>query len=335
MTEFGIVLPQRCRGRMSADAQVRYDRGVEAFCQSLLEIQSTIDFKMSSRGWCYYLEDAGLNKGDFGSGQALINDCRKSGLLPVDFTLKDSAREAENLEFIHDSEPEDFADDLISYLYRAHEQYLPVSLWEHQEVYVEMMVEKIDLRSLFGPVCAEFNIPIANARGWSDINSRADMMQRFANWERRGKQCVLLYCGDFDPGGLIISESLRSNMADLADAVRWSPNNLIIDRFGLNRDYIDAHNLTWVENLITGSNKNLADPRHKDHGKPYVQNYLNRNGARKVEANAMVASVNAARGLCREAIRKYIDEASVQTYLDELLERRDAVREEIERRVAT
>jgi hypothetical protein len=40
--------------------------------------------------------------------------------------------------------------------------------------------------------------------------------------EAEGKHCVLLYCGDHDPGGLNISEFLRSNMADLAVAVDWN-----------------------------------------------------------------------------------------------------------------
>lgn len=329
-----IKLPVRCRGRMSAAARAIYDADAQAFCDALMEIASTLDFKMSVRGWCYYLESYGLTKGDFDKAQDLINDCRKSGLLPIDFTAKDSARQAENLEILDGIGPEEYAQAVFDYVARAHHGYTPLSAWDHQDVYVEVFVEKTDLRGLFGPVCAEYNIPIANARGWSDINSRADMMERFAHWERQGKQCVLLYCGDFDPGGLIISDALRSNMADLADAVGWSPRSLIIDRIGLNRDYIDAHGLTWVENLITGSNKNLADPRHKDHHKRYVRDYLKANCARKVEANAMVADVDATRELCRNAILKYINEDSVQSYRDELAARRDLVRVEIERRLA-
>jgi len=45
-------------------------------------------------------------------------------------------------------------------------------------------------------------------------------MRRFKQWEARGKRPVLLYCGDHDPGGLLISDSLRSNIAELAKAVK-------------------------------------------------------------------------------------------------------------------
>ena len=115
------------------------------------------------------------------------------------------------------------------------------------------------------------------------------MMERFAEWEADGKQCVLLYCGDHDPGGLHISDFLRANLQDLEKSVGWSPRNLIIDRFGLDFDFTEANGLTWIDNLETSSGRSLADPKHPDHKKPYVQSYLKRFGERKVEANALVA----------------------------------------------
>jgi hypothetical protein len=74
-------------------------------------------------------------------------------------------------------------------------------------------------------------VPIANSKGWADISQRADMMRRFAEWERKGKTPVLLYCGDHDPAGLAIKNHLRTNLRDLSKAVGWSPDNLIVDRY--------------------------------------------------------------------------------------------------------
>ena len=48
-------------------------------------------------------------------------------------------------------------------------------------------VEKLDLRNLFEVVCAEFYVPITNFKGWSDLNSRAAMMKRFAQHEAAGR----------------------------------------------------------------------------------------------------------------------------------------------------
>ncbi len=117
----------------------------------------------------------------------------------------------------------------------------------------------------------------------------------------------MLYCGDHDPAGLHITESYREMFEDIK-CVHWRPDNLIIDRFGINADFIAKHNLSWIENLITGSKekKDLADPKHPDHFKPYVQNYLRQFGARKVEANALVTIPTVARQLCRYAVEKYL-----------------------------
>ena len=173
-------------------ATEKYEREKKAFCAEIVRIRSTIDFDVSSRGWCYLLEEHGLTKGEFDRAQKFINDCRKSGDLPLDICAEDARRATDNLEDLDKEDPQDQADLLIEGLRNAHKAYLPFSFWEMQDVYVEMLVEKVDLRNLFSPVCEKFHIPIANAAGWSDINMRAAMMRRFADWESQGKQCVLL-----------------------------------------------------------------------------------------------------------------------------------------------
>ena len=239
-------------------------------------------------------------------------------------------RAAHNIQRIDDEDPTEEAGDLIADLQKAHEDYTPFPFWDDQDYYVEILVEKIDLRKLFGPVCEEYHIPIANAVGWNDVNARAKMMRRFRKWQKKGKHCVLLYCGDFDPGGLSISGFLRSNLEELEDAVGWSPDNLIIDRFGLNYDFIVEQGLSWIENLETSSGGRLDDPRHKDHSKPYVQNYLRTYGARKVETNALVIRPDEGRDLCRAAINRYISETAPAEYKTKLAPKREELRQIIE-----
>jgi hypothetical protein len=266
-----------------------YDNTLRQWCKDIRELASRLDFEVSSRGWCYVLEEYGLAKGDFDKAQRLINDCRKSGLLPVGICAEDEGRSAHHVESLDDETPEEFACGWVEHVRNnVHRSYQPISFWDELDVYIQMTVEKIDLRNLFDPICAEYHVPILNISGWADINSRIGIMTRFAEWERRGKRCALLHCGDHDPGGLHISEQIRSNLNDLADAVGWHPDNLIIDRFGLNAEFIERHGLTWIDNLETGSGGRLDDPQHPDHGRPYVQNYLREFGTRKVEANALV-----------------------------------------------
>jgi hypothetical protein len=165
-----------------------------------------------------------------------------------------------------------------------------------------MAVEKIGLFNLFEEPTDEFHVPVTNLGGWSDINSRAEIMRRFGYWERRGKQCVLLACNDHDPGGFNISDFIKSNLKDLQGAVGWSPEHLIVDRFGLNAAFIRRHRLSWIENLETASGDDLGNPRHPDHCKPYVQSYIKQFGSRKVEANAMIVRPEAGRALCRQSL---------------------------------
>jgi hypothetical protein len=299
-----ITLPRRPPGRPSTATSARYEADLEAFCATIEELRSTVGFAVSSRGWCYILEKHGLGKGDFDAAQSLINDCRKAGRLPLDICADDEARSFDGLEWVDDPDPEIAASRIVENIQDEHLFYRPFSFWRDQGVYLQMMVEKIDLKSLFAPICRRFHVPIANCRGWSDINSRADMMGRFAEQEHAGKQCVLLYCGDHDPVGLIISDTLRSNMADLAPAVGWSPERLIIDRFGLNADFIAAQGLTWIDGL-------------------------ERFGARKVEANALVVRPQAARELCRQTILRYLPEEAAEEYEAALREPREQLRQAI------
>src|SRR5262249_13144614 len=159
------------------------------------------------------LEEHGLTKGDFDQAQRTINGARKSGLLPLDICAEDDGRAAANLEQLDEQNPEEFAQGWIDYLEVAHEQYTPVSFWDALPVYLQRTVEKIYQKTLSEPVCAEFHVPLINISGWSDINARAALMERFSAQEAEGKQCALLHCGDHDPGGLHISEFLRSNLA--------------------------------------------------------------------------------------------------------------------------
>ncbi len=309
-----ITMPKRRPGRQSPAAIERYDRELAEFCTALQQINSPLEFKVSSRGWCYLLEESGLNKGDFDSAQRLINVCRKDGRLPIDFVLMDQSRAFDGQEVIWHDDAEGAARYIVEEIGDAHLRFTPHSFWDDKDVYIQALVEKIDLKSRFKPVFNRFCIPFANAKGWGDINIRADMMRRFQEWEDEGKECVLLYCGDHDPGGLQISGFLRSNMEELADAVGWSPDNLIINRFGLNHDFIKEQNLTWIDNLETSSGKDLGNPKHPDHHKSYVQDYIGQFGIRKVEANALVTRIEAGRELCRQAIPQYLSDDDPDTY---------------------
>jgi hypothetical protein len=310
-----IALPRRKRGAQSVAAKAEFERTLTEWCQEIIRVAHTMDYKIGARDWCYVLEVAGsLTKGEFDTGEKLITACRKDGHLPVDITCIDNGRPTANLKYMDRTSVEEEAEDIIARMNDAYRDYHPFSLWENQEYYVQMAVEKMGVYSLFEKPAAEFDVPLVNIGGWSDVNSRVSMMRRYAYWEARGKKGVLLPFVDHDPGGLRIAEFLRKNLADLSDAVGWTPDNLIIDRFGLYPDFIRRHRLTWIENLETSSGERLDDPDHEDHDKDYVQSYIKKFGIRKCEANALVVCPEASRDLCRQAILKYVSQSAIEKY---------------------
>ncbi|UVC13768.1 hypothetical protein [Mesorhizobium onobrychidis] len=131
---------------------------------------------------------------------------------------------------------------------------------------------------------------------------------RFKTHHEAVRKCVLLYVGDHDPAGLLISDVIKSNLMDCANVkgVDFDPSPIRVERIGLTREQIDDLGLPWIENLETGSGKDLGDPGHPDHRKPYVQNYIASQGRRKVEANALVRDLRGSRALVEAAINRYI-----------------------------
>jgi hypothetical protein len=244
--------------------EAKYQLDLRGFCDLILGIHRGMDFKVGVRGWCYILERHGLLKGDFADCEKLITTCRKDGNLPLDICAEDDSRETIGLEDINpEDDPENEADNWIHHLLNfAHLDWKPISFWHGLNIYIEVAVEKLDLRNLFEPVCKELHVPITNTKGWYDVNCRAAMMRRFKKHEAMGQQNYLLMCTDHDPGGLNISDWMRENFAVMSNAysdaegpIDWTPENLKLIRFGLNKDFIDANRLTWIDNLETSSGK--------------------------------------------------------------------------------
>jgi len=299
-----IKLPSRGKNR---------EAEMQEFAGQLKELDIQIGFKVSARGWCYILEGYNLiTKAQFDLIEALINKCRRDGTLPIDFVAEEEARKFSGVEEPDEGSPAMYMKQFLDGALNAENYYIP-DWWDGEEYYIQMVVEKIDLKTLFEPVCQRFHIPIATSKGWSSMLQRGEYARRFKEAEKEnGLKCVLLYCGDFDPDGGRIDEFLRKNLEDLSNvywadgAGGYNPERLEIERFGLNYDFIKANKLTWIENLITARRKNLADPSHPNHHLPYVQDYLKKYGPRKCEANALVIKPDQGRELCRKTIEKFL-----------------------------
>src|SRR5512139_3615402 len=105
------MIPRRSRGRQSPEAEAKFSQELGAFVDLLLQMDSTLDFKVCARGGCYQLEPHGLYKGDFDDAEDLINYCRKEGLLPIDFVAEDEGRSFDCVEWV--STPEEAAQEIV------------------------------------------------------------------------------------------------------------------------------------------------------------------------------------------------------------------------------
>lgn len=278
------------------------------FADLMIQIQEQIGFKVSSRGWCYISEQAGyIDKSQFDKVENAINRCRKEGLLPVDFVAEEDSRAFKGVEKPTEGTVNDTLRWMLSDVLNGSKYFTP-DWWAGEQYYIQMVVEKIDLKTLFQGICEEYHIPIANAKGWQSILQRAEYAKRFKMAEDMGLKCVLLYCGDHDPDGGRISDTMRKNIDDLKDVVwtdgeeGYDPSDLEIIRFGLNYDFIIKNNFTWIDNLITGGGLDLSSPKHRNYKLPYVQNYLKTVGARKCESNVLVTKPQEGYDLCRKSI---------------------------------
>ena len=278
----------------------------------LKDLQATTDFRVSARGWCYLMEQKGyVTKSQFNKVEEAINTCRKEGILPVDFVAEEDARAFTGVETPSGETIKGLLRRMLYDVLHGYNHFSP-DWMEGESYYIQVLVEKVDLKTMFAPVCKDYRIPIANAKGWSSVLQRAEYARRFQEAETQGLKCVLLYCGDLDPDGLRISDAIRKNLQQISD-VKWSdsvqgydPKDLIIERVGLNYDFVIQNNYSWIDNLITGAGKNLASKKHPNFKYPYIQNYLSTIGERKCESNVMITTPDIARQLLRTAIEKYL-----------------------------
>jgi len=231
-------------------------------------------------------------------------------------------------------------DYIIAYLEvdkKLDEMKKDVAFWESQEYYLQMMVEKIDVRNLFHDICEKYHIPIANAKGWSDINSRNNIAQRFKEAEEIGLKPVFLYYGDFDPAGIRISDKIMDNLKSIEKGTEWNPKNLIVDRFGLTINFIDNNNILWIDNLITGGKRNLGNlyqqyKKGKEKVKifDYEIAYIEKHGIRKCEANAILPIRKIAITQCENTIRKYLGDNPFDVYDKKIKENQKEITELME-----
>jgi hypothetical protein len=239
------VFPRRSRGRKPASPDALATREADeraqdiSLCAWLEERFRKNGFAFGTRGWGYVCEGVNIiDKGQLDAFEGWLVRVRQEGLIDPNVVSDDETRAADNVEQVDAHDLDAIARDARAFARYRLDNYAPISMWEGLDTYCEVMVEKIDLKILFAPVCKRYGVVLVNGKGSADVNLRRRMLQRFKVQEEGGRDCVLLYCGDHDPAGLRISDVLKRNLMDCTNIrdVKWDPSPIRIDRFGLNGD---------------------------------------------------------------------------------------------------
>lgn len=340
-----IMIPRKKKSRLNKEEKIEYENQLRTFGTELQELEYkmigtkhvTEKLKTSARGWCYLLEGFGIiTKDEFIYTEGVINYCREVGYLPIDFVAVDIARKFYHVEpLIKDYiKPKEYIYKYIAYFESMADYKDDIAFWESQEYYIQMSTEKIDIRNLFNDLCEKYHIPISNAKGWTDMNSRNIMAQRYKQAEEIGLKPVLLYFGDLDPAGVLIADKLKENLKKLENATGWNPDNLIVDKFGLTFKFIEDNKLLWIDNLITGGGRNVGKiyKRYKAGDKKarifdYEIKHIEKYGARKCEANAVLTVRKVAQADCEATIQKYLGDNPFEVYDEKVDKSREKVRD--------
>lgn len=296
-------------------------------------------YQFGPRGWAYYAEGLGLiTKGDFSRFTSLLTDMRKAGELNPDVIEPDLSRmatEVDDYESNYSTEDEhaenaisDISDRLEIWARIYHEH----GFWDHLDYYVEMIVEKKDLVQIFQTTSDKYNIRVTNGKGDTDIHTRLAMLKRFKEHTEEGRRCILLAVGDHDPKGLQIVEGLHNTLMSCANikGLDWDYPEFDVVNIGLTEEQIDDMGLMRINNLETGGGKDLASPNHADFNKTYVQDYIERFGIWKCEANALVSNPAAAQNMLEDAINEFIPQA----HLSDIRERNQPAQQRVRGAVA-
>lgn len=87
--------------------------------------------------------------------------------------------------------------------------------WENQPIYPEVFIEKKALQGVFESVCWENDIALGACKGYPSLTFLYDATRRFIEAEKRGKNVIVLYFGDYDPSGEDIPRAIEENVKRL------------------------------------------------------------------------------------------------------------------------
>lgn len=126
-------------------------------------------------------------------------------------------------------------DDVADYISGIADAYF-IDIWEGQENYLEVWVEKDALVGVVEKACNANRIQYFACRGYSSQSEQYSAGKRFYDNYSQGKACHIFHLGDHDPSGI---DMTRDNQDRLT---QFSYDNVEVHRIALNMDQVEELN---------------------------------------------------------------------------------------------
>jgi len=115
----------------------------------------------------------------------------------------------------------------VKYSYRKNK-------WQNQDNYLEIWTEKDALRSVISEITYKYDVALMIARGQFPRTGIYETSKRYK--AQSDKECYLYYCGDFDPSGLSIYNSIRKRLEGFGISINF-------ERIALTEEQIEKYQL--------------------------------------------------------------------------------------------
>lgn len=154
----------------------------------------------------------------------LLSEMRKERILPFNLI-------ADNTRWMR--KPRTFS-GLESYLEHGSRAYRR-AMWDNQDAYVEVWLEKEALAGVLVDVTDEFDVPLMVTRGYPSLSFLHSAAQSI---QAQDKPAFLYYFGDLDPSGVDISRHVHESIVEMVDG-----DLINFKRVAVTRHQVDAMNL--------------------------------------------------------------------------------------------
>lgn len=133
----------------------------------------------------------------------LLTQMRLDGELPFSWI-------ADNTRWMRKPETYSSVEQLLRETARTYKR----SVWDNQDAYVEVWLEKEALAGVLVEETAEWDVPLMVTRGYSSLSFLYAAAQHILS---ESKPCFLYYFGDHDPSGLDIPRNVQSRLEELTN----------------------------------------------------------------------------------------------------------------------